>query len=81
MTREDDMTESTSNVFPTSTAKAFPQGQSSRDGGMNLRDWFAGQALAGPAQTRTLDGDPWGVARAAYAYADSMMEFRERCNG
>ncbi|MDZ7905144.1 MAG: hypothetical protein U5N55_04775 [Cypionkella sp.] len=48
--------------------------------GMTLRDWFAGQALAGiMANPETwLDSD--GVLRAgkiAYARADAMMEARK----
>ena len=57
---------------------AFPRnGQSHLDtkDGMSLRDWFAGQALAG---LTTLDADcgPLGVARDAYAHADAMLMAR-----
>jgi hypothetical protein len=42
--------------------------------GMSLRDWFAGQALAGMLAA----GDNYGSAsQAAYQYADSMIERRE----
>jgi hypothetical protein len=42
---------------------------------MALRDWFAGQALAGLCM---LDADcgPLGVARDAYAFADAMLATR-----
>lgn len=59
--------------------------------GMSLRDWFAGQALAGlcsnpggPIQANGMSG--WGlvnctmgdVAREAYAIADAMLEARKQ---
>lgn len=49
--------------------------------GMTLRDWFAGQALAGLlAFPGTLDGDatkyPNVTARLAYDYADRMLKER-----
>lgn len=48
--------------------------------GMSLRDWFAGQALAGlSAKHGTVLGDDgeW-VAMQAYAYADAMIEERSK---
>ena len=45
--------------------------------GMTLRDYFAGQALAG----RLADGTDrlWqSVAEEAYAYADAMLKAREQ---
>jgi hypothetical protein len=48
------------------------------DRGMSLRDWFAGQALANTASNyRGTAFDPAGVARAAYEYADAMLEARK----
>jgi len=47
--------------------------------GMTLRDYFAGQALAG----RLADGTDrlrQSVAEEAYAYADAMIEAREHNN-
>ena len=45
--------------------------------GMTLRDWFAGQALAGMASISLDDGDMimgWAdMAKAAYKAADSMI--------
>lgn len=44
--------------------------------GMTLRDWFAGQALTGIADTHLLYGDA-NVAAAAYNLADAMMKESE----
>lgn len=57
--------------------------------GMSLRDWFAGQALAGwlssypggaihPAQH---DGKPADLARHSYALADAMLRARAKAEG
>ena len=43
--------------------------------GMELRDWFAGQALVGWLADGT-SSDAYQVAREVYAYADAMMEIR-----
>lgn len=46
--------------------------------GMTLRDWFAGQALAGmmanPHIREIRDSDIW---RAAFYHADAMIKIRE----
>jgi hypothetical protein len=47
-----------------------------RNGGMSLRDWFAGQVIAGRSSS-----DPKmraGYARSAYAMADAMLAEREK---
>lgn len=47
--------------------------------GMTLRDWFAGQALAGLLASFTGDvalPDSDRATRAAYAYADAMITRR-----
>ena len=59
-------------AFPCTDAKGFVSE------GMSLRDYFAGQALAGQL------GDPDGeinailIARWSYAYADAMLAEREK---
>lgn len=63
---------------------AFPvtAGQQVYATGMSLRDWFAGQALAGLASNCTADGlSTWlpdSIARRAYDYADAMLAAREK---
>jgi hypothetical protein len=45
---------------------------------MTLRDWFAGQALAGMGVECTSDEFCHSsVAECAYAYADAMLRARE----
>lgn len=45
--------------------------------GMSLRDWFAGQALAGINANPTWDENGWeDRARAAYEAADAMLKAR-----
>ena len=48
----------------------FCMGQS----GMSLRDWFAGQAMAGI--TSSSGFRPSTAAKEAYAFADAMLEKR-----
>ncbi len=51
---------------------AFPWGASIR-GGMTLRDWFAGQALAGLLAAGPHDCTTAEIASDAYRHADSML--------
>lgn len=44
--------------------------------GMTLRDWFAGQALAGILATLPTQYDIKDNAEDAYAYADAMLAER-----
>jgi hypothetical protein len=51
-------------------------------GGMTLRDWFAGQALAGavgfsPSNPFRKYDQPEDVAAACYRFADAMLAARE----
>jgi hypothetical protein len=57
--------------------------------GMSLRDWFAGQALAGlladpnegPQDDETLEDAISRIAEGAYSYADAMLEARAKGGG
>jgi hypothetical protein len=54
----------------------FPTNHPAHEG-MTLRDWFAGQALAGITGDPSVeDMDQNEIARAAYLYADAMLEAR-----
>lgn len=51
-------------------------------GGMSLRDWFAGQALAGMcghprALSQVQDGDLLSDAKLMYRFADAMIAARD----
>ena len=46
--------------------------------GMSLRDWFAGQVLAGLMASRSPLDAPIDRARAAYRTADAMLAEREK---
>ena len=67
-------------VFPAN----FTVGNVSRtEGGMTLRDWFAGQALNGILPARDPQGrnafnecDPGQIAEWAYRQADAMLAAR-----
>jgi hypothetical protein len=45
--------------------------------GMTLRDWFAGQALAGALADPTCDLSPIELAKKIYEFADAMLAARE----
>lgn len=46
--------------------------------GISLRDWFAGQALAGLLASGPHDCNEHGLAYDAYLHADAMLARRER---
>ena len=46
-------------------------------GGMSLRDWFAGQALAGLLANTECHATPEGYASDAYMQADAMLKAKE----
>ena len=57
-------------AFPTETATGYLLG-------MTLRDYFAGQALAGAMAATAYEGVEWsGIARECYAIADAMLAAR-----
>lgn len=45
--------------------------------GMSLRDWFAGQALAGLLARSTAYSTPSAFVPEAYLFADAMLKARE----
>ena len=68
---------------------AFPRASLGEDNGdrygtqdgMSLRDWFAGQALAGQmANPHTEEADLVELARVAYRAADVMLYARRKDN-
>lgn len=61
---------------------AFPTNESNyqkdwSDSGMSLRDWFAGQALAGLIPSITIINRQ-AVAKTAYELADAMLQERAK---
>lgn len=67
----------------TDVKRAFPvvddqgRGLVCADEGMSLRDWFAGQALAGILADPEARKSMSSVAADAYDYADAMMKDRD----
>ena len=60
-------------AFPGTDAKGFVSD------GMSLRDYFAGQALAGQLSNPDLcGGESEYIAKWAYRYADAMLEERQK---
>jgi hypothetical protein len=56
---------------------AVPADWDSIQDGMSLRDYFAGQALAGiMADPSVDDADKHGIAKWSYRMADAMLEVR-----
>ena len=74
MTTKDDGGPAFMPAFPTYSPNPGAQG-------MTLRDWFAGQALAGLAGIIYESGEfVWGfdqTASIAYAHADAMLDVRK----
>ncbi len=68
-----------------SNPRAFPSvAIDDKCGGMDLRDWFAGQALVVAWEARDkgyYEGDDCDMARCAYQIADAMLEERGRRRG
>lgn len=66
-------------AFPTTKPR---DGWGDPNGGMSLRDWFAGQALQAilhnPQEYKGPDYYLTGIAANAYSVADAMLKERER---
>ena len=56
---------------------AYPESHSIKISGMSLRDWFAGQALAGLVFILRPDSGIKSDAATAYRFADAMLAARE----
>lgn len=57
---------------------AFPvELRASHAEGMSLRDWFAGQALAGLLAASDADHPTWAITDYAYRVADAMLAARQ----
>lgn len=63
-------------AFPTEHAVAGAMDLKSD--GMDLRDYFAGQALTGLLAHPDTKPDSWIASKAAYQIADNMMKAREQ---
>lgn len=64
-------------AFPTSWQE---QGMWLTVAGMSLRDWFAGQALAGLCAKEARDKLPMTISKKAYILADEMLKAKEKNN-
>ena len=67
-------------AFPRPLSMAHEDAVYHAQNGMTLRDWFAGQALAGEMATWTeSDVSPYAnsVAKRCYKIADAMLEARK----
>jgi len=62
--------------------KAFPNPNNTQQEGMDLRDWFAGQALMSmlSAVQDITESTPSTAARYSYKFADAMMKARSNEN-
>lgn len=47
------------------------------DGGMTLRDWFAGKAMQGMILLQSYRGTAADMAKESYVMADAMLKARE----
>lgn len=62
----------------TETPYAFPSENRPWQEGMELRDWFAGQALAGLIANGRTSMMTDVIAQQAYMMAEAMMEARKK---
>jgi len=57
---------------------AFAESRMDAEGGLTLRDWFAGMALQGMNAKPSWDkGTTRAIAREAYSMADAMLAARK----
>lgn len=56
----------------------LPETWDSFQDGMTLRDWFAGQALAGMLADHTFDVPPNETAELSYKAAEAMLAERKK---
>lgn len=59
-------------------AATDPSNVQRQTNGMSLRDWLAGQALAGMLANPEIDGDVDSYARWALEHADTLLRERSR---
>lgn len=65
---------------PKNGGPAFPVREWPSQGGMSLRDWFAGMALAEVPDPASISDAPT-TAALAYAIADAMLAERAKTGG
>jgi hypothetical protein len=63
-------------AFPITDADRW--GKTVVRGGMSLRDWFAGQALAGMLAWKAGESTVESFAETAYMHADAMLSERQK---
>jgi hypothetical protein len=68
-------------AFPQNDLSSYGMGPAEcNNGGMTLRDWFAGQAMAAELVAwgnSSTEGHEINIARRAFAMADAMLEARK----
>ena len=68
-------------AFPQNDLSSYGMGPAEcSNGGMTLRDWFAGQAMAAELVAwgnSSTEGHEINIARRAFAMADAMLEARK----
>jgi hypothetical protein len=67
-------------AFPQNDLSSYGMGpEGCNNGGMTLRDWFAGQALGVMLQAPETAGETTAdIAQAAYVMADAMIAARDK---
>jgi hypothetical protein len=67
-------------AFPSQLREARDPGDHDPQGGMSLRDWFAGQALAGMTANKVTlaASDARRIPELAFAFADAMVAERAK---